>query len=141
MQLATVLVCPHCHELGFGIRSKKVKTYHYDYFGHKIKKTNGRWRTKWCYLGKPNSQQELGHIRSDSRLVELGNKLGHLFSNTYYLTPIDLITDLSRPFELNDGPANSFYNVIPFNLGKITGPEGLEPSTSGSAGLRDSTTP
>ena len=94
MQLATVLVCPRCHERGFGVRSKKVKTYHYDYFGHKIKKPNGRWRTKWCYLGKPHSQPELGHNQSDPAVIELGNKLGHTIVSTKYPTPIDLITDL-----------------------------------------------
>ena len=87
---------------------------------------------------------KLGHNQADLGMIELGNKLGHTTVSTKYPTPIDLITDLSRPFELNHDLANlssSFHNVLPFNLGRLAGPEGLEPSTSGSAGLRDSTTP
>ncbi len=110
----------------------------------KVKKPNGRWRTRWCYLGKPNSQQELGHNQPDPGVIELGNKLGHTIGITPNPTKIEFMPSLSSSIDLLSDPANllsSFHNVIPFNLGKITGPEGLEPSTSGSAGLRDSTTP
>ena len=126
--LSVALICPNCHERGFGIKSKKVKTYHYDYFGHKVKKPNDRWRTKWCYFGKPNSQSELGHNQSDPGVIELGNKLGHTIGITPNPTKIEFMPSLSRSHDLLSNPANlssSFHNVIPFNLGKITGPEGF----------------
>ncbi len=95
-------------------------------------------------MGKPNSQQELGHNQSDPAVIELGNKLGHTIGNTPNPTKIEFMPSLSRSIDLLSDPANlssSFHNVIPFDLPKMAGPEGLEPSTSGSAGLRDSTTP
>ncbi len=77
-------------------------------------------------------------------MIELGNKLGHTIGITHNPTKIEFMPSLSRSIDLLSNPANfssSFHNVIPFDLPKMAGPEGLEPSTSGSAGLRDSTTP
>jgi len=57
------LQCPRCGSLGYGTREKRVKKYHYNYFGHRVKKSSGKWSIRWCYLGKPDLGNRLGNIK------------------------------------------------------------------------------
>jgi len=49
--------CPKCHEKGVGLYSKWVlnavkRRYEpYYYYAHSYK-ANGKWKIKWCYIGK-----------------------------------------------------------------------------------------
>jgi len=79
-------------------------------------------------LGKPHYQPELGHNQSDPGVIELGNKLGHTIGITPNPTKIEFMPSLSRSIDQLSNPANlsnSFHNVIPFDLPKMAGPEGL----------------
>jgi len=72
-------------------------------------------------------------------VIELGTKLGHTIGITPNPTKIEFMPSLSSSIDLLSNTANlsgSFHNVIRFDLPKMAGPEGLEPSTSGSADFK-----
>ncbi|MHA1631777.1 MAG: hypothetical protein ACTSXC_03065 [Candidatus Freyarchaeota archaeon] len=70
-------ICPVCGKEGSGIYRKwvlnaKKKRYEpYYYFAHRYKDENGKWRIKWCYVGKakPTATEKPSLLQRLKRLV------------------------------------------------------------------------
>lgn len=126
--------CPRCNDRGFGVRLKEIKKWSYQYFVHKVKKSNGNWGIRWCYLRKARpptlAQSSILETRSaDSQM------LGNIQAKSVLPKPN---TSRSRQISIETSPYSDFGKAFEFAGGESkrfqVGLVGFEPTTASSQG-------